>query len=520
MDKLQDDFVTWEPDLAFPLVNSTITADDIIGAADTTNIYQYGDDDFITLIYRRRIFSQTINDIFQIPASVPLIDTKQLTALEVTQFTANGQVTSNFSGSHTFDILGTPGSQLNVVRYFQGLLQISVQGDFDHGGQLQVTFPELTLNSVPLTTTVFLTTSGGQVFGSASVDITGYSMDLDNNGPNSVPVNYQLNLVNSGGTPPTTFNQMNITNNFLDCRLSYADGDFGQFALQVDPNDVDIDLFENEEDGNIYFEDPKLRIRIKNSFGMPFQGIINTLAASGDQGTTPVDYSIVVPGGIFNIGAAASVGDTVIQEYLFTQGNSNVKNVINDNYASFIYDLDANANPGGGTGNNFATLNSAIEVTADVELPFWGKSNHFRIRDTIDSPLAQAEDFKDNIQEALIRVNTLNGLPADAIIKLYVLDSLYNVTDSLLADGQYVARSGPIDSNGRVTAPVNTNNDIPIDSERAERLFGGKYLIYWADITSTDEAVPNIRIFSTDALSIRIGLRVKLKASPTDLNDL
>ena len=66
-DRMKEDMITWEPDIAFPVVYSIMTAQDMISSADSTNIYEYDSDNFITLIYRKRIFSQTVNDFFQLP---------------------------------------------------------------------------------------------------------------------------------------------------------------------------------------------------------------------------------------------------------------------------------------------------------------------------------------------------------------------------------------------------------------------------------------------------------------------
>ncbi|MBL4585863.1 MAG: hypothetical protein JKX84_02210, partial [Flavobacteriales bacterium] len=319
LDKLDEDFITWEPDLAFPLVHSSLNGLEIIGVADSTNIYDIAPDNFLTLIYRRRIFSQTINDVFQLPASMPLPDTEQLTASEISDLGANDQVSTTFSGNHNFGIITNPGAQLNVIRFLEGELVIDVTGNFDQGGTVIATFSELKLGGVPLSETIFLTTLNGQVTGSSTVNLTGYEMDLDANGPNSVLINYSLTLINVGGAPlPTPANQLQVVSNFSDTRLAYADGDFGTFALDVQPNDVDVDIFGGgENEGTIYFEDPKLLLKISNSFGVPFEGNINQLFASGEQGVTPVDYSQVVPGGVFNILAPLSLGDSTYQEYLF-----------------------------------------------------------------------------------------------------------------------------------------------------------------------------------------------------------
>jgi hypothetical protein len=218
----------------------------------------------------------------------------------------------------------------------------------------------------------------------------------------------------------------------------------------------------------------------------------------------------------FTIGAAPSNGDSTVITYAFNRTNSNINTVVNGQYNNLHHDLDATVNPNG-QAFNFASRNSTVRVTAEAELPFWGKSNHYIFEDTLENPLGELGDISNNIERGLMRINTLNGFPMDGILKLYLMDSLYNVVDSLLANGEYTIRSGPVNGNGRVISPVNTNNDIPIDTARVSTLFGAKYLIVHADLTSTNNAAENIRIYGDDRLQVRIGLQVKLKASPNDL---
>ena len=62
-------------------------------------------------------------------------------------------------------------------------------------------------------------------------------------------------------------------------------------------------------------------------------------------------------------------------------------------------------------------------------------------------------------------MNTPNGFPVDGKLKLYLTDSLYNVTDFLQTEN-FCWGFGDVDSNGRVLNSVNTNNDIELDSTR------------------------------------------------------
>lgn len=526
-DNMREDFITWEPDLAFPIVYSTLTAQDIIAVADSTNIYQIDNDNFITLIYRKRIFSQTVNDFFQLPVSQSLNTVMNLDAAEITQFTTNGNVTTTENRTLTFGISSPGAAQLDVVRFFSGVMNISFTSDFEHSGQLTVSMPELRLNNVPFSQTYNIDYQGSPVSVNISIPLAGYEMDLENgNGPNTIPIDYTLTLNQGGGLPPTIVNAVDIDHTFDNMVLAYADGDFGNFNLDVPQGDVELDLVRNLTNGSIFFEDPRLKLYVKNGIGADMRVQIPQLFASGNPGTLPIDISAEIPGTppSFIIGAAPAAGDSTTVEYYFDQNNSNIKPVVNNLYDRITYDVDAEMNPNG-PATNFATLNSAIEVTADVELPFYGYSNHYTIVDTVEVPFDEAEDFADNIERGLLRINTVSQFPVDGILKLYFADSLYNVLDSVLTDGSFIIRSGvvaettPFDGNTfRVVAPTQTNNDIELDTARINSLFQSKYLFLASDLTSSNDAQNNIKVFTDDYIEVRIGLRVKLKASPSDID--
>lgn len=524
-DRLKEDPFTWTPDLAFPLVFSTLNANDIITNVDTSNIYQVDADNFVTLIYRSVIFSQTINDFFSIPSPLPFQDSESLDAGEIAQWNANGSVIANFNGIHSFGLVAPAGAELSEFEFRTGTLSINCSGNMGNGGSVTVTYPDLTLNGVPLTQIISLDNAQN---GTSSTTLADYVLDLNNNGPNSLAVNYTLTVNNTGGGSPLPSDQFTVTTSINDGTMASATGNFGQFDIGLTPDDVDIEILDNQQEGEITFQDPRLKIRIENSIGADIAGTINQLRAVSDGGAfIDLDYTNVT-GPNFLIPGASFQGDTSITEWYFTGqnnvnpgANSNIAALINANYENLHYDFTAQANPGAGPFSNFATSNSAVEVIADVELPFWGTAENFTIRDTLDFPVAEASDFQENIIEALLRVNTLNGFPVDGKLKLYLTDSLYNITDSLLAGPQdFLVRSGDIDGNGRVVNSVNTNNDIELDSTRIGTVFSAKYIILDAIMNSTYNGTTPIRIYNDYELQVRLGFRVKLSASPSDINDL
>lgn len=519
-DRMREDMITWEPDIAFPIVYSIIDAEEIIGFSDSTNIYDYDADNFITLIYRKRIFSQTINDIFQLPAQQQVDENISLSPAEIGIFTGTGTVQKTVNSGLTVALTGPGGSQLDKMAYQTGNMRIAFTSNFEHSGSLEVSMPEMKLNGTPFLQTYPIDYQGQAISVTVDIPLAGYEMDLDNGmGPNTIPINYKLTLNQGSGNTPTTTNQVQINHLFEDMIMSFTDGYFGNFNLDVDPADVDLDVIQSEHGGRLYFEDPRFRLRISNTIGADIDVSLDEFyAIGGSNPQTDVDLSSLIPGNAFTIAGAPSVGDSTVLEYYFTQNNSNIKDIVNNEYEKIHHDVSGEVNPTG-PAYNFATLNSAIEVIADVELPFWGYSDHFTIIDTIEVPFNEAEDFADNVEKGLLRINTLSHFPVDGLLKLYFADTAYNLIDSVLTDGSFIIRSGITNSDGKVISAVNTNNDIELDSARIYSLFDANYLLLAADITSTDDASHNIKVYLEDNIEIRIGLRVKLKAKPSDIND-
>ena len=524
LENLKEDPFTWEPDLAFPLVFSKLTASDIITNVDTSNIYQVDADNFVTLIYRSVIFSQTINEYFSIPNPLPFQDNENLDGPQVSDFNGAGTVQSNYSGLHPFGLIAPSGAALEEFVFQTGSISVTTNGSMGHAGNVVATFPDLTLNGIPLSMNIALDVNQN---GFGSSDITGYALDLDNNGPNSLLVNYQLTVTNSGGAAPTVADAFTVDIAFENSTMQSATGDFGQFDIGINPSNVDVDILDNQQAGEITFTDPRLKITIENSIGADIAGTINALRAEESGGNSiNVDYAGVTSQN-FIVPSAPALGNASVVEWYFTGtnnvtpgANSNIDVVINENYEDLHYNLSALANPGLGPFSNFADQSSAVEVTADVELPFWGTAENFTIRDTIDFPIGDAEEFRDNIIEALLRVNTLNGFPVDGNLVLHFTDSLYNITESILNNGEQLVRSGTIDGAGRVVSPSNENNDIILDESRINNVFGAKYIILDAIMNSTNAGQTPIRLYDDYELTVSLGFQIKLSAGLSDLDGL
>ncbi|MFC2175948.1 hypothetical protein ACFLR1_03140 [Bacteroidota bacterium] len=523
-DKLKQDFITWEPDLAYPLVYSTVTPEEIIGLSDETNIYHYDNDHFISLTYRKTIFSQMLNDFFQLTENQTTNESMSLTAGEIITFTTTGKVEKTKNSSITMALTGPGGSKLKQIILDSGKMNISFTSYFEHNGTLLVTMPEMTLNGVPFSQEIPINYNGGSESSPVSVNLKGYEMNFKTTGPaNSLTVNYTLTLNKGAGATPTIDKQLKITQSFQNMAMEFAKGDFGNFDLVINPADVDLDVLQTEHGGKLYFEDPKFKLTIKNSIGAEMLVSIDELYAINDLGQTNIDLSALIPTNQFTVQPAPSPGNPFKLSYLFTKDNSNVKTFINNEFEQIHHDFAAEVNPNG-PAENFASKNSSVEVVADVELPFYGFADHFTITDTIEVPFNEAEGFADKVERALLRINCVSHFPADGLLKLYFVDENYQVIDSVLTeDDAFIIESGKVKEIEpdvfKVIETTNTNNDIELDKARIKSLFDAKYFFLISQFTTTDNAGKNIKIYLEDDIEMKIGIRAKFKAAPSAIGD-
>jgi len=531
-DDLKEDFITWEPDLAIPLVNSTLTAQDIISVADSTNVYDIGSDNFITLIYRARIFSQTINEFLQIPIDPQLITEISLDNNELNEFANNNAVTTVESPNLLVGITSPGLAQLNEVEFRSGTMNISFTSDFQHSGTLTVSMPELKLNGAAFNETYPINYQSGTVTFNVNVPLAGYRMDLNNSGQqNELDILYTLNLNNTGGSQPSTANSVSVQQSLNNLVLEYADGDFGSFVLDVDPGTVDLDLIQNLTNGSIYFEDPKLTLLVTNGIGSDVRLTVPQLQASGNDGSVAIDIQDQLPGSPPSTIIAGATSSTTpsVSEFTFSKSNSNIGLILNGSYTQLDYEVGAQLNPNGSPSNNFATFNSAIEIQADVELPFFGNVDNYTIVDTIDAPFDDASDLADVVERGLLRISTESRFPVDGKLKLYFADENYNLLDSALTgDDDFIIRSGqtaptpePNDGDALyVVGPTVTNNDIELDSSGVSSLFKSKYLFLEASLTSSNSAMSNIKLYTDNNIKVEIGLRAKFSGGPSTIQGL
>lgn len=495
----------WNPNLAAPLINSNLNLEDMI-AEYNSDLIQVDDDNFISLYYKNKIYTMEVGELVDIPNQV-IPKQMALDANEIANLTTNGSVQANRSDNFEFDA----GDEVEIdsMNIKAGVVQATVTSTYKHSGTLTITLPKVRKFGTPYRMVIPVNYDGsGQVNVQQSGNLAGYTMDLNSpNGGNEIAIDYRLDLYDSGN-PTLPIDNINILLNFSDLGFSALFGYLGQHNLSIPADSIDIGLFNNSIAGSLTLEDPRFKLIIANSFGMPVAADVvrfDALSNSGTVGFTGPN----IPGQVaVSSPSLGQIGQSITTEIYLDKNNSNIDQVLNSKPNQIIYEMNGLGNPNGQSSGNFATDSSKVEVEIEMELPLHGSVSNLVIQDTADFAFNQEIT---QIEEAMFRIYVENGFPIDANLQLYFIDEYDNPLDSMTTTTPLVLSSGVIGSNGRVVQSSNQTMDIFFDSGRINNILQVKKVIIRSEMSTAQQGSVPVKIYSDYFLNVRIGAQTKLR---------
>lgn len=513
LDKLTS--TEYSPNLAVPLVYSSLSIADLLkNSEDASNLIQVDNTSFCTLVYRSNLISLTADELIQIPNNTAPPINAALSSSQISAFGINGTIVVPFTQSVNFDT-GTNGPKIDSALFKAGKIGISLSSTFQYSGQIKITIPAAVKNGVVFQEVVPFTYSGSTpVVSIDSFDLAGYKFNMTNGGItfNQFAVDAEVTLSGTGN-PITTGDQVTINMSLNNLKFSRIYGDIGQMAVAPGLDTVDISLFKNVlGSANFSLVDPRIKVIITNSYGVPIQASLSQFDAYTPGGSlyaiTGFPNPLPVQSPSFS-----QIGWALADSFQLDNSNSNIATVINNTPKYLIYNLNTLTNPSGGTThNNFVLDTSRLNLDLEVNLPLWGKASNFVLQDTV--PFELGNTLPEQVESAKIRAFNSNGFPFDVDMQIYFADSLYNVLDSLVSPPQLILASALVNSStGMVTAPTTKTYDATLTKARLDYLTANnaKYLLVKAKAATANSGATNVKIYSYYKLDFKLGLQVQVR---------
>jgi hypothetical protein len=516
LDKLSDEMEI-RPDIVAPLVHGSLSMGDIVAQFDSTGYVGTFDDGLIYLTY-----SDTLVDV--------MVDTVDLLVDGFYQevyfepeigdnpiyIGSNIGDTLHFRKSKFYGFEAGGSTRVDSIIFKEGEVVIEIESSFLHGGLLTISSDYLRdENRNTYSNTITIGDPDGSYTWTDHLDLDGYYLETDKMGDSVVfRMDYDLALINTGN-PINPGDHCEINSNFLDM------GFYSVYGL-IDPGEIisesgvlDIPIYADvPELSHLKLADPRINIFTENSLGLPFELELDSVIATAEDRTMA---TLVLNENPFKIPAPdiAHVGETAYGEIIINNQTSNFQDLLNIAPSTLSYRVK------GGIDqdylDHFVLDTSRFMVEAEFMLPLDLSFSEYALMDTLEFELGEEGMDTSLIKSVVISVSTINELPIELGLQVYMLDEFYMVLDSVFDGDMVFLPSSEVDSDGKLLSASENNNSINFHTERLGSLEEIRFLRIEATLLTSGSGNQFVKFYSDYSLDFEISIYAELRINTREL---
>jgi hypothetical protein len=482
----------WKPDMAVPLVNSSLSLKDLISETKDGKTSLYTDPDGLYILaYSDTASSDIAENIIVIPDQtmvIPVFPASNTPTPLLLNFSFTNPNNNNFQGT------------LTKAELKGGDLTLDMTTNNTSSFNVILTFPTILKKSDGSVFSISKSTGGALNF-SLTGNLSQY--DINFNANNKVDFTIAINNMIGVGTLAGTLNIKNI-------KYSVLRGSFSTIPLGSIAGSNKIDLFNNILTGTIYFEDPSISFDFQNYFGVPITTdllYLRTLDKNSNQ--TNVDAGDLE--GTNLIQQAPTVGSSATTNFQVNSANSTNgggKTALKDILSTAPQYVEYAVNPYiSNSSVGFVKDDSRIKITGELKIPFYGSITNYALQDTFDIKF----DSLSYIEFMEFDIHTENKIPVELALQVYFVDSsnAWMRLDSFFVEGKPILKAPVVDNNGLLVSAGIDHLVSSFNKARLMNLNGTNKLIIKASLKTPNAPATNVKFFNSSNFHIKISSRVK-----------
>ena len=507
--------------LLMPLAYGSLSFDNIISEFDNSGLLSEDADGLLYLTYADSLISFVANDILNIPEQ----DFFQFFIQTDFGF-GGGWTTVSVDSTQNFPFTFANKEELDSMIVNDGDIIFEISSEFQHTGQIIMTFPNITRDGNPLVKTVPIDDPSGNFSASIVEPIDGYTIHLnDSVGSDSLflPVDFYVEINKTGANPdPLPTDSINIVAKISTLAFDAVFGYIGDYELLSETGELNLGFFDSPMEGYIEFAEPIINLNIQNSYGVPAAIILKNFKGYNNDGDSAdltfgsedtIAFRHAYPK-LIDYENSDIIKDTTVS---INKDNSNLPEFLASMPSSLKYNMSAKSNPDGKGPWNFVTDASEINVAFEFILPLYFKADDFALTDTIDFEIFEDADF---IEKITVMLEVTNGLPIDIDFQIAFMDSLYNPIDSLFDSGyQPVIPSATLNDDESVKDPSIKTSLIEFTGADIIKMKNVKYGLLRAGLKTPDDDGGNlipVKFYSNYTVDFNLSVSVDVKANSND----
>jgi hypothetical protein len=472
-----DTNVTLTPEIAIPIVDKTITMNDMLKGIVGNGYVELQNDGSYVIKYSTNFTSPSTFDIFDNAPEPPRIPIVQTTT--------------------TIPFPAPKGTRIDEIEYKSGALNCFIKLTTDDTLKVKITIAELTKAGKSFDTTVTVTKPGF----AGAFDFFGWTMK-----PQGGKFDIVYSAKNQNNLPVFVDNQSFYQITKFTSRL--LKGYLGQQLVSVPEQSLNFDFFKNwKQQGEIIFANPRMRLFIENSIGMPIR-LKSTVAEATNKSGNIMQFDLPLKNGedilYPNMSEVNKSRQTVLT---YDKTNSNILDIINAYPEKFRIAANAIINPDStNTNAGFMTDKSQIITRFDFDMPLQLSAKGFVVYDTLDVDFSKMK----NIVEGEFKIITINGLPIDLNVQGYFVNASGQAVDSLIQKNTLLLSSATLNANGTKAADHTAYNYVYVTSQQFTNIKATKKMIVKFTLGTYKGGSQAVKIFSSDRVTLKLGFKAKI----------
>lgn len=501
--------VTANPTIAAPLINSSTSIADIVGDVS---------DDAKIVVGANNVLELQFTDTNSLPTqqyfTVPDVDGSLnliMPPTDVPGFEVDGYYSKQLQSSIPISLNGN--ERLERIWVKDGRINFTVSSTFKHNVTFKITYPGITKNGIALTDSfVFIYNGTTPAPIQRIIDIDDYEIDFTNNGStyNTFPFEAKIDIIRNPSNTVDLTDNISFNQNLNVSTYRRVEGYFGRFTIAEFKNQNILGVFDKKLDGNVYINDPRLKLRITNSFGMPITARVSRVYVLRGTGDT-LDVSINQFKDTFTLAYTSSIDQSRTTEYFIDRNNSNIEDVLSSAPQEFHYEMTFYANYNDVVQTNVLYDYTTVVQEAGLIIPFDLKILNYAIEN--EGNFSLPSDISDT---GTIRLNWLetqslitNNLPLNIITQIYLVDSTTNTVLDSVYNPPYLIKGAQVDANGDNVAPTTEFLTNRVEGNRIPNFRkANKYRIQVQFVTSKfNTTAPFVRFKSDQNINIKLGVK-------------
>lgn len=509
-DNIEDPIFT--PEVVAPIGEVTYTIQELIEEINDPKI-EISDAKNLLLAVTYRDTS-----IFKVPTeliSIDEISQQKVVETGIVVLASPTDVTEVFQETLSLEYPAENGEQIDSIIYSNGDLEIIIDSQIAADVELEIKLVDF-VHSDNRDTIVFnvnLPYSGSlPISDTQNTSLQEYRTALSRlDGQNifNVIVNGKIDI--KAGQSVSSSDYIFITFNTSNTQFSSVFGYFDEKEITVQDQTIALDFFNDIEPFGLEFNSPEIVLHIDNSFGLPIGISLAGISSSNDNGDFKMLTGLATENPIkLKYPTLSKFGQTSSSRITISNDISNLSDLLSISPNKITVPISATTNyENVSQESNFYTDQSQITTALEVNMPLDVKLGGYKQTFNFD---LDSVDF-DEADSIKLRVRTVNDLPFNGSMSLYLLDAdsvvIHEVPDNL------ILQSPELGANGRTEQPKTQITDVLLNSAGMEALSTTNKIALVLTVDSYESADNRfVKIYSDYALTIKIGVIAYLNFTP------